>query len=215
MDQRNARQLIAQYRDGYARRRRSAAEDHAGGARRAARPRTLDAARDRAPPRRQRDDRRRAAAPAARGRPARHLRATTRTEFARRLHYDRPHESSLELFQYARLATAELLELHDRGGMAARGHAHRDGALPVETLAEDLRRARPQARATDPRGARRGAAGLSVSRAGTAGAAAGTPLPARPRTRSARRCRASRSTTVRSWSDPYRMSIGHLSCSYS
>ena len=31
-------------------------------------------------------------------------------EFARRLHYDRPHESSLELFKYARLATAELLE---------------------------------------------------------------------------------------------------------
>jgi DinB superfamily len=32
-------------------------------------------------------------------------------EFARRLHYDRPHESSLELFRYAREATAELLEL--------------------------------------------------------------------------------------------------------
>ena len=31
-------------------------------------------------------------------------------EFARRLHYDRPHDSSLELFKYARLATAELLE---------------------------------------------------------------------------------------------------------
>ena len=31
--------------------------------------------------------------------------------FARRLHYDRPHESSLELFRYAREATAELLEL--------------------------------------------------------------------------------------------------------
>ncbi len=32
-------------------------------------------------------------------------------EFARRLHYDRPHEASLELFRYAREATAELLEL--------------------------------------------------------------------------------------------------------
>ena len=31
-------------------------------------------------------------------------------EFARRLHYERSHESSLELFKYARLATAELLE---------------------------------------------------------------------------------------------------------
>ncbi len=31
-------------------------------------------------------------------------------EFARRLHYDRPHESSLELFRCVRQATAELLE---------------------------------------------------------------------------------------------------------
>ena len=30
--------------------------------------------------------------------------------YAHRLHYDRPHESSLELFRYAREATAELLE---------------------------------------------------------------------------------------------------------
>jgi hypothetical protein len=31
-------------------------------------------------------------------------------EFARRLHYDRPHETSLELFRWAREATAEILE---------------------------------------------------------------------------------------------------------
>jgi DinB family protein len=31
-------------------------------------------------------------------------------EFARRLHYDRPHETSLELFKYVRDSTAELLE---------------------------------------------------------------------------------------------------------
>lgn len=31
-------------------------------------------------------------------------------QFARRLHYDRPHETSLELFRWAREATAELLE---------------------------------------------------------------------------------------------------------
>lgn len=31
-------------------------------------------------------------------------------EFARRLHYDRAHETSLELFRYARESTAELLE---------------------------------------------------------------------------------------------------------
>ena len=31
-------------------------------------------------------------------------------EFARRLHYDRPHETSLELFRWARESTAEILE---------------------------------------------------------------------------------------------------------
>lgn len=31
-------------------------------------------------------------------------------EFSRRLHYDRPHESSLEAFRYARECTAQLLE---------------------------------------------------------------------------------------------------------
>ena len=31
-------------------------------------------------------------------------------EYARRLHYDRPHEISLELFKYVRDSTAELLE---------------------------------------------------------------------------------------------------------
>jgi hypothetical protein len=65
-------------------------------------------------------------------------------EFARRLHYDRPHEASLELFRYARETTAQLLELmtpedwtreaiHSKGGTfgAERwlriyaGHAHK------------------------------------------------------------------------------------------
>jgi hypothetical protein len=32
-------------------------------------------------------------------------------EYARRLHYDRPHEASLELFRYCRSSTAELLAL--------------------------------------------------------------------------------------------------------
>jgi hypothetical protein len=31
-------------------------------------------------------------------------------EFARRLHYDRPHQTSLELFKYVRESTAEILE---------------------------------------------------------------------------------------------------------
>ena len=38
------------------------------------------------------------------------IQAYDQDEFARRLHYDRPHETSLELFRYARQATAELLE---------------------------------------------------------------------------------------------------------
>jgi hypothetical protein len=38
------------------------------------------------------------------------IQAYDQDEFARRLHYDRPHETSLELFRYARESTAELLE---------------------------------------------------------------------------------------------------------
>ena len=65
-------------------------------------------------------------------------------DYARRLHYDRPHEVALELFRYARAATGELLDLmtpadwirdatHDKAGAfgAERwlqiysGHAHK------------------------------------------------------------------------------------------
>jgi len=38
------------------------------------------------------------------------IQAYDQDEFARRLHYDRPHEASLELFRYARETTAQLLE---------------------------------------------------------------------------------------------------------
>ena len=38
------------------------------------------------------------------------IEAIDQDEFARRLHYDRPHEASLELFRYTRAATAELLD---------------------------------------------------------------------------------------------------------
>jgi DinB superfamily len=44
----------------------------------------------------------------AEDRPA--IRAIDQDEFARRLHYDRPYQSSLEAFRWAREATAELLE---------------------------------------------------------------------------------------------------------
>ena len=38
------------------------------------------------------------------------IRGYDQDAFARRLHYDRPHESSLEAFRYARECTAQLLE---------------------------------------------------------------------------------------------------------
>lgn len=38
------------------------------------------------------------------------IHAYDQDEFARRLHYDRPHESSLEAFRYARECTAQILE---------------------------------------------------------------------------------------------------------
>jgi DinB family protein len=44
----------------------------------------------------------------AEDRPA--IRGYDQDEFARRLHYDRPHESSLEAFRWARESTAEILE---------------------------------------------------------------------------------------------------------
>ena len=38
------------------------------------------------------------------------IKGVDQDEFARRLHYDRPHEASLEAFKWARQTTAELLE---------------------------------------------------------------------------------------------------------
>ncbi len=53
-------------------------------------------------------------------------------EFARRLHYDRPHESSLELFKYARLATAELLECMTEAEWQREGTHSEMGRYTVE-----------------------------------------------------------------------------------
>jgi hypothetical protein len=53
-------------------------------------------------------------------------------EFARRLHYDRPHESSLELFKYARLATAELLECMTEAEWQREGTHSEMGPYTVE-----------------------------------------------------------------------------------
>jgi hypothetical protein len=54
-------------------------------------------------------------------------------DFARRLHYDRPHEASLELFKYARLATAELLERLEPADWLREGTHSESGAYSVET----------------------------------------------------------------------------------
>jgi hypothetical protein len=54
-------------------------------------------------------------------------------EFARRLHYDRPYESSLELFRYARLATAEILERLEEADWQREGTHSESGRYSVET----------------------------------------------------------------------------------
>jgi hypothetical protein len=53
-------------------------------------------------------------------------------EFARRLHYDRPHETSLELFRYAREATAELLELMSPSDWTREATHTKSGAFGAE-----------------------------------------------------------------------------------
>jgi hypothetical protein len=53
-------------------------------------------------------------------------------EFARRLHYDRPHETSLELFRWARESTAELLELLTPEEWLREGTHSKAGAFGVE-----------------------------------------------------------------------------------
>ena len=54
-------------------------------------------------------------------------------EFARRLHYDRPHETSLELFKYAREATAELLDHLEPADWLREGTHSESGRYTVET----------------------------------------------------------------------------------
>ena len=54
-------------------------------------------------------------------------------DFARRLHYDRPYETSLELFKYVRLATAELLERLEPNEWLREGTHSESGRYTVET----------------------------------------------------------------------------------
>ena len=53
--------------------------------------------------------------------------------FARKLHYDRPHESSLALFKYAREATAELLDRLQPADWLREGTHSESGRYTVET----------------------------------------------------------------------------------
>ena len=54
-------------------------------------------------------------------------------EFAQRLRYDRPHETSLQLFRYVRLATAELLERLEQADWLREGTHSEIGRYSVET----------------------------------------------------------------------------------
>ena len=54
-------------------------------------------------------------------------------EFARKLHYDRPHEASLELFKYVRQSTAELLDCLQPADWLREGTHSESGRYSVET----------------------------------------------------------------------------------
>ena len=68
-----------------------------------------------------------------------HIQGYDQDEFARRLHYERPHEASLELFRYAREATAELLEWLQPADWLREGTHSESGRYGVEKLAANLR----------------------------------------------------------------------------
>jgi hypothetical protein len=62
-----------------------------------------------------------------------HIQGYDQDEFARRLHYDRPHETSLELFRCVREATAELLERMQPADWLREGTHSEIGRYTVET----------------------------------------------------------------------------------
>jgi len=66
----------------------------------------------------------------AEDRPA--IKAYDQDEFSRRLHYDRPHEASLELFRWARESTAALLERLSPEDWLREGTHSELGAYSVE-----------------------------------------------------------------------------------
>jgi len=64
------------------------------------------------------------------------IRAYDEAEYARRLHYDRPIEASLEAFRAARRTTAEILERLSEAEWARRGRHPERGEFGVETWLE-------------------------------------------------------------------------------
>ena len=62
-----------------------------------------------------------------------HIQGYDQEEFARRLHYERPHQASLELFRYARMATAELLDCLQPADWLREGTHSESGRYTVET----------------------------------------------------------------------------------
>jgi hypothetical protein len=61
------------------------------------------------------------------------IRGYDQDEFARRLHYDRPYQSSLEAFRYARLCTAEILDRLSPADWLREGTHSESGAYGVDT----------------------------------------------------------------------------------
>lgn len=61
------------------------------------------------------------------------IRGYDQDEFARRLHYDRPHETSLELFRSVRESTAELLERLQPADWLREGTHSEIGRYTVDT----------------------------------------------------------------------------------
>jgi DinB superfamily len=62
-----------------------------------------------------------------------HIQGYDQEEFARRLHYERPHAASLEAFRYARMTTAELLECLQPADWLREGTHSESGRYTVET----------------------------------------------------------------------------------
>jgi hypothetical protein len=64
------------------------------------------------------------------------IQAYDQDTFARRLHYDRPHETSLTAFRYARESTAELLEAFTESDWLKEGTHSEAGRFSVERWLE-------------------------------------------------------------------------------